>query len=71
MSQKTITVEAVRLASRTALSDNNRIGKITNLLASDGSETNDPEQAQSFVVKWSENEWTSHKADDFQPIQTN
>ena len=53
----TVEVLAINLEARTALLSDDRIVPITNLIAGDGDETNDPAEACAYVAKGGESQW--------------
>jgi hypothetical protein len=57
MSEKSVFIVSINKAMRTALTDTDRLGVVTNLIDAFGDETDDFDDATTAVVRLSEDEW--------------
>lgn len=64
-------IEAINRTELTAITEDGRIGEITNMFDADGEETDDYELAVAAVVKLADDEWYSVDLTAFEPTRMN
>lgn len=64
-------IEAINRADMIAVTDDGRVGTITNLFDADGEETDDIEDAITAVIRLADDEWYTVALDDYDTARLN
>lgn len=64
-------IEAINRADMIAVTDDGRVGTITNMFDADGEETDDIEEAITAVIRLADDEWYTVALDDYEATRLN
>lgn len=62
-------IERINRATLVAITDDGRVGEITNLFDCDGEDTDDIEDAVTAVIRLADDEWYAVALDDYEPAR--
>lgn len=64
-------IEAINRADMIAVTDDGRVGTITNMFDADGEEADDIEDAIAAVIRLADDEWYTVALDDYETTRLN